>query len=73
MVSALKAESANADLAEQGNVADGIFASLDALKIIARAANLPELYSRLDEILTAGLDDHVDKLRSQLEAMHRSR
>lgn len=68
---ALKADIASADLAEQGNIADGIFASLDALKVIARAANLPEIYDRLDEILAAGLNDHVDKLRSQLEAMQR--
>jgi len=73
MESALKAESASVDLAEQGNVADGIFAALDALKVIARAANLPEIYDRLDEVLTGGLDGHVEKLRSQLEAMQRQK
>ncbi|MGN6363794.1 hypothetical protein [Asticcacaulis taihuensis] len=71
MGSAYKANSASTDLTEQGNVADGIFAALDALKVIARAANLPEIYNRLDEVLTGGLDDHVEKLRSQLEAMQR--
>ncbi len=68
MGQALKADEA---LSNPESVADGIFASLEALKRIAMAANLPEIYIKIDTLLSSSLEAHVDKLRSQLEAMHK--